>query len=67
MPAPQTWGNVDGNPPALALADRGPGYPLEVAEGEDVEVDCRRPLVARVTSSCISALLAFLVARLFFL
>ena len=60
-------GKVAGNPPALALADGGPGYPLEVAEGEDVEVDCRRPLEARVTSSCISALLAFLVARLFFL
>ena len=67
MPAPQTWGKVAGNPPALALVDRGPGYPLEVADGEDVDVDCRRPRVARVTISWSSALLAFLVARLFFL
>ena len=67
MPGPQTWGKVAGNPPTLVLADRGPGYPLEVAEGEEVEVDWRRPLEARVNISCISALLAFLVARLFFL
>ena len=67
MPAPQMWGKVARNPPALALAGQGPGYPLEVAEGEEAEVDWRRPLEARVNISCISALLAFLVARLFFL
>ena len=67
MPDPQIWGKVAGNPPALALVDRGPGYPLEVADGEDVDVDCRRPRVASVTNSWSSALRAFLVARLFFL
>ena len=33
------WGKVAGNPPALALADRGPGYPLEVVEGEGAELE----------------------------